>query len=155
MLLVCIFSITFTFGFSLVGLTINNLIKEKPFYNNLSNLNFIESDTANRYLGVLFFRKLILNSFWRHFNQTVKITERPDRKKLLALRKEMTYAEISHLIAFVCVVITAIIIRPKSHLYSDAFISILIFNIIFHIYPPLLQQYNKRRLDKVIYKMPA
>ena len=150
MALTYIFAVFFTFGFSLVGLLINNAIKDKPFYRHLSNFNFIKSEKVNRYLGVLLFKKVLLNSFWKHFNATVKIKERPDRKKLIALRNEMTHAEIGHLIAFVCVIFVAILLRPRKHLYQDAFIPILVCNVIFHIYPPLLQQYNKRRLDTVI-----
>ena len=150
MLKIYIFSITFAFGFSLLGLLINNLIKNKPFYKNVSHLNFIKSDAANRYLGVLIFRKIVINSFWRHFNPALKITERPNRNKLLMLRNEMTHAEISHLIAFIFAIITILLIKNKNHLYNDAFIPIIVFSVIFHVYPPLVQQYTKRRLDKII-----
>jgi len=149
-----IFSITFAFGFSIIGLLINNAIKNKPFYSNLSNFNFIKSDAANRYLAVLLFRKIVIKSFWRHFNPILKIKERPNREKLIGLRNEMTYAEVSHLIAFMCVLIVAVFFQVK-HLYKGAFVPILISNVIFHLYPPLVQQYNKRRLDTVINQFPA
>ena len=144
-----IFGITFAFGFSVAGLIINNAIKNKPFYANLSNLNFVKSDRTNRYLGVLLFRKIIVNSFWKYLNQSLKVSDRPDNRKLIALRNEMTYAEVSHLIAFICVLIAAVIFEAN-RLYKGAFIPILVSNVIFHLYPPLLQQYNKRRIDRII-----
>ena len=150
MLLIIIFSITFAFGFSIAGMLLNNAIKNQPFYRKLSHYNFVKNEAINKYLGVLLFRKIIVSSFWRHLNPAVKITGRASLSKLVALRNEMTHAEISHLIAFICTLIVAILIRSKKHLYHDAFVPIIVCNIIFHVYPPLVQQYNKRRLDKVI-----
>ena len=144
-----IFAISFTFSFSIVGLFANLAIKDKSFYRHLENFNFIKSDTVNRYLGIVYFKEILLRSFWRQLNPTIKITKHPDRQKLISLRNEMTSAEIGHLIAFICVIIVAVIFKIK-HFYEGAFIPILISNIIFHTYPVLLQQYNKRRLDKVI-----
>jgi hypothetical protein len=151
MLKAYIFAITFTFSLSIIWLLVTNAIKGTPFFTKISNLNFIKSEKANRYLGVFLFKQVLISSFWRHFNPTLKMTGRPDRAKLIALRNEMTAAEIGHLIAFFCTII-AVVIMHNTHFYENAIIPILVCNIIFHIYPPLLQQYNKRRLDKVIAK---
>ena len=94
-------------------------------------------------------KKILATTFLGGLNQTIKIKERPDPVKLLALRKEMTSAEIGHLIAFVCVIITILFFKIK-HQHTDAFIPMLVSNVVFHIYPPLVQQYSKRRLDKII-----
>ena len=144
-----IFAISFTFSLSIVGLLVNNAIKGTLFYSKISNLNFIKSEAANRYLGVILFKKILIKSFWRYLNPTLKIAGRPDRAKLIALRNEMTSAEIGHIVAFISTII-AVIIMHQMHFYQDSIIPILVCNIIFHVYPPLVQQYNKRRIDKVI-----
>jgi len=149
MLKTYIFAISFTFSLSIIGLLVNHAIKSRPFYSKISNLNFIKSEAANRYLGVVLFKKVLVISFWKHLNPTLKISERPNLKKLLVLRNEMTSAEIGHLVALICTFI-AVIVMYQKHYYEDAIIPVLVCNIVFHVYPPLVQQYNKRRLDKII-----
>ena len=136
------------FGFSVVGLLLNFSIRNMAFYNKLSHVNFIKSNKANKYIGVLYFRQMLITSFWRHFNPKIKVSEKPTHDELLTLRKEMTYAEISHLIAFIGVLVFAGI-KFSSKPYSFT-IALLVSNVLFHFYPPLVQQYNKRRLDMVL-----
>jgi hypothetical protein len=60
----------------------------------------------------------------------------------------MTYSEISHLIAFIFIL--GIIIMK---LWKGQFIYAIIlldFNIVFNLYPSLLQQHNKKRIDKLL-----
>ncbi|KGO87859.1 hypothetical protein Q765_05080 [Flavobacterium rivuli WB 3.3-2 = DSM 21788] len=149
MLKTYIFAISFTFSLSIIGLLVNHAIKSRPFYSKISNLNFIKSEAANRYLGVVLFKKVLVISFWKHLNPTLKIAGRPDKAKLNALRNEMTTAEVGHLVALMCTFIAVIVMHQK-HYYEDAIIPVLVCNIVFHVYPPLVQQYNKRRLDKII-----
>jgi hypothetical protein len=94
---------------------------------------------------------MLISTFWRHFNPKIKIAGKVNRNDLLNLRKEMTYAEISHLIAFVAVLIFAAIKYSSKH-YSLV-IPLLVSNVLFHFYPALVQQYNKRRLDVVLYRI--
>jgi uncharacterized membrane protein len=60
----------------------------------------------------------------------------------------MTLSEISHLIAFIFVTIIAIY---KSITTGIIFgITIMIANTFMNLYPSLLQQENKRRIDKLL-----
>lgn len=145
-------SISLVFCFAIIGLLINLAIKDKPFYLHLSNFKFIKDHKLNRYLGILYFKHLLANTFWKNFNPTLKIKEKPDQTKLKQLRNEMTYAEISHLIAFILVIVLTII-SYFTQFHNKIIPILLIANVIFHLYPALVQQYNKRRLDKVIHKM--
>lgn len=147
-------SISIAFAFSVVGLLINNLIKNRDFYKRLSNFNFVRGEKANRYLGVLFFRQILVKSFWRHLNPTLKLTERLDREKLQSLRNEMTYAEISHLFAFLLVAALAVASKV-CHYREQGIPALIVANIVFHLYPALVQQYNKRRIDKVRQRFTA
>ncbi len=64
------------------------------------------------------------------------------------IRKEMTIAEISHLIGFIFVTVIALY---KSISYNYLFgLTIMIVNILMNLYPSLLQQENKRRIDRLI-----
>jgi len=66
----------------------------------------------------------------------------------------MTNAEISHLICFVLAMVLMIVFYITKFKVG-IIIPLFICNILFHLYPALLQQYNKRRLDKVIVRIKA
>ncbi len=152
MILYNIFTAIFVaFGFSVLGLIINNVIKHRRFYASLTNFNFLKEEKANRILGVFALKYIILHSFWGKFNPLLTVKEK-NRETLIQLRKEMTYAEISHLICFTLILILLPILYILKY-RTGLIIPLFICNIIFHLYPPLLQQYNKRRLDKVIVRM--
>ncbi|WP_394330797.1 glycosyl-4,4'-diaponeurosporenoate acyltransferase CrtO family protein [Galbibacter marinus] len=60
----------------------------------------------------------------------------------------MISAEISHLIAFVLVCIAAVVVGL---VYSWQFgVVLMLVNIVLNLYPALLQQQNKRRIDRFI-----
>ena len=64
---------------------------------------------------------------------------------LAEIRKEMTFSEISHLIGFVFVAIVAFYqIYSKGLLFG---LTMMIPNALMNLYPSLLQQENKRRID--------
>ncbi|WP_374676561.1 hypothetical protein [Flavobacterium sp. NRK1] len=152
MILYNIFTAVFVaFGFSVFGLLINNAIKHKRFYNTLTNFNFVRQEKANRILGIFVLKYIILHSFWGKFNPLLTVKER-NRETLIQVRKEMTYAEISHLICFILILLLLPILYISNY-RTGLIIPLFICNIIFHLYPPLLQQYNKRRLDKIIVRM--
>lgn len=154
MILYSIFtSISVAFGFSVIGLLINNAIKHKPFYTALTAFNFVKSEQINRILGVFVLRYIVLHTFWGKFNPALKVKQK-NKKTLIELRNEMTYAEISHLICFILILLLLPVIYITKY-RIDVLIPLFVCNIIFHLYPPLLQQYNKRRLDKVISRMKA
>ncbi|WP_416448324.1 hypothetical protein ACH3PA_18295 [Leeuwenhoekiella sp. A2] len=116
------------------------------YYHKISNLNFIENKKQNKNIGIEYFKWIVKNSFFKFFNPKIKV----DNKKtdLTEIRKEMTIAEISHLIAFIFVTVIALYMSI-SHNYLFG-LTIMIVNILMNLYPSLLQQENKRRIDKII-----
>lgn len=140
------FSISISFISWIVGMIVNAFIKNKPYYAQISNLNFIESDDLNKKIGLNYFKWIVKNSFFKYFNQ--KITLKNKRAELSAIRYEMTIAEISHLIGFGFVTLVALIKCINGH-YVLTFI-IMMVNIVMNLYPSLLQQENKRRIDNLI-----
>ena len=142
-------SISIIFCSWTIGLLVNTAILKKSWYSKMSNFNIIKSDDVNKYMGLPLMRSIIRKSFWRKFNPTLKISKRPDCDELLALRHEMTSAEIGHFVAFIAILITVGILMILEKLIN-LIIPLLILNIFLNLYPSLLQQLNKRRLDKII-----
>ncbi|WP_229239843.1 glycosyl-4,4'-diaponeurosporenoate acyltransferase CrtO family protein [Echinicola soli] len=124
----------------------NNILVKTEFYNSLSHLNFIENKTLNKYIGLFYFKWVVNNTFFKFFNQKIKI--RNKNTVLADIRREMTIAEISHLIGFVFVTFIALY---KSISVNPLFgLTIMFVNVFLNLYPSLLQQENKRRLDKLM-----
>jgi len=144
----------FTFGISIsfiswiVGMILNSILAKTKYYKKLSNLNFIESKALNKNIGIGYFKWIVKNTFFKLFNEKIKIENK--RIDLTELRNEMTLSEVSHLIGFVFVTIFAIY---KGFSISFVYgLAIMFPNILMNMYPSLLQQENKRRIDKLIRK---
>ena len=140
------FAISISFISWLVGLLGNGLLMKMKFYHKLSNFNFIRNSTANKYLGIKYFQWIVKNTPFKFFNQKIKLKN--GKADLMEIRKEMTYAEIGHLIGFVFVLPFAAYYGIK---YSALFgVIIMAINVLMNLYPSLLQQENKRRIDRLI-----
>ncbi len=132
----------------MIGMILNGLIKNKSYYINLSNLNFIKSETLNKKLGLGVFKWIVKNTFFKYFNQKLKLKNKIEITELNGFRKEMTISEISHLIGFGFVTIFALVkVIHGNYLFG---LIMMIVNIVLNLYPSLLQQENKRRIDKLI-----
>ncbi len=141
-----IFGISMSFISWMVGMILNSFLVKTGYYKRLSNLNFIASKTWNKRIGIKYFRWIVKNTFFKFFNQKIKV----ENKKVdwAELRNEMTLSEISHLIGFVFVTGFAI---HKSFMVSIVFgLIMMIPNILMNLYPSLLQQENKRRIDTLL-----
>ena len=132
----------------MVGMILNSILVKTEYYKKLSNLNFITSKALNKNIGIEYFKWIVKNSFFKFFNQKIKLKNK--RTEFTEIRKEMTLAEISHLIGFIFVTFFTIY-KSITHNYSFG-LTIIHVNILMNLYPSLLQQENKRRLDKLIKK---
>ena len=142
----------FTFGISMsfiswiVGMILNAILMKTAYYDNISHLNFVRSKNLNKKIGLKPFKWIVKNTFFKFFNQKIKVENQND--DLTEIRKEMTFSEISHLIGFAFVTIFAIF-----KVFSVGLIfglTMMIPNTILNLYPSLLQQENKRRIDILI-----
>ncbi|GAB3026532.1 hypothetical protein GCM10027051_34150 [Niabella terrae] len=131
---------------------VNALIIKAPFYKQeLSHLNFIKNENVNKIIGIGVFKWIVKNTFFSFFNQKLKLKSKIDMSILNYLRNEMTISEISHLIAFIFICVFAVI---KALKFGFIFgLTIMIVNILMNLYPSLLQQENKRRIDQLIKKL--
>lgn len=69
-------------------------------------------------------------------------------KDYKTIRNEMTLAEIGHLVGFVFVIFFAIYYCFKVSILAG--LAIMIPNVLLNLYPSLLQQENKRRIDQLM-----
>lgn len=142
------FSISITFISWIVGMIINDLLKKTASYNQeLVNFNFIKSEKLNKAIGIGIIKWIVKNTFFKFFNPKLKFGRSVNLKELKTIRNEMTKSEIEHLIAFVFASFFAIA-KFYNHNYLFCLI-IMIVNILMNLYPSLLQQQNKRRIDKL------
>lgn len=143
------YSISITFISWIVGLLVTAIIRKKSFFQEkLSNLNFIKSEPVNRIIGIGILKWLIKNTFIKIFNPNLKVKRNGGVDELVVLRHQMTVAEVGHLIGFVFVAVFALPLFYRAD-YLFALIMIIV-NILMNLYPSLLQQQNKRRIDKLV-----
>lgn len=130
------------------GAVMHGILSSQDWYKAYYNFNFL-SDRTTKSIGVLWIEWLITNSPLRFFNQQLKIAGRPSKADLLKLRTVMTAAELSHLIAFVLILFVILYYFLMDKTWG--LITLMtILNVLFNGYTALTQQYNKRRLDKLI-----
>ena len=140
------FGISISFISWMVGMILNSFLLKTEYYQKLSYLNFISNKKFNKYIGINYFKWIVKNTFFKFFNQKINLKDK--KVELSEIRKEMTIAEISHLIAFIFVIFFTI---DKSFTHNFLFgFTIMFANILMNLYPSLLQQENKRRIDKLI-----
>ncbi len=142
----------FAFGLSLsivswtIGILGGALLLKTSYFEKLSHLNFISSKALNRALGIAQFKWVVKNSFFRFLNQSIKVEGK--HTDLASIRHHMTIAELNHLIGFLFVAAAALY---QSFNVSLIFaLSMMIPNVILNVYPSLLQQENKRRIDQLL-----
>lgn len=129
-----------------MGMILNSILMKTVYYDKLSNLNFIRSKDLYNKIGLKPFKWIVKNTFFKFFNQKIKVENQND--DLNEIRKEMTFSEISHLIGFTFVTIFAFY-----KIFSVGLIfglTMMIPNTLMNLYPSLLQQQNKRRIDSLI-----
>ena len=85
------FSISIAVISWIVGMIINATFRKTELYKNkLSKLNFLKSDKLNKLIGVNIFKWIVKNTFFKFFNQKLKLGGRIEKTDLNKLRDEMT-----------------------------------------------------------------
>lgn len=143
-----IFAVSISFISWIVGIIGHTLIKNTSFYQRISNLNFLSSQKWNKWIGIDWFTWMVKNTFFKYFNQSIKIDKLSDVNDFGWLRDEMTKAEVGHLIGFAFVSVVAMYKGVTQSLLLA--LTIMVFNVLLNLFPSLLQQYNKRRLDRLV-----
>ena len=126
----------------IIGMIVNKFIQNSKFYKKISNLNFVKNKSIYNGIGVKITKWFVTKTIWKYFNPNLKIMKKPNYEDLKNLKKEMTNAEISHLIAFILVnfFVTFLFFNQK----ITFGLILLILNILLNFHPALLQQENKK-----------
>ncbi|WP_339904803.1 hypothetical protein [uncultured Cyclobacterium sp.] len=143
-----IFSVSISFISWIVGMVINAVLMKTNHYQKLSKLNFIENKAVNKNLGLPYFKWIVKNTPFKFFNPNMKLKAKVVYSELVKIRKEMTFSEISHLAAFLFVGGFALV-KVVYGQYLFSFV-IMLVNALMNLYPSLLQQENKRRIDRLM-----
>ncbi|RYU90087.1 hypothetical protein EWM62_11130 [Mucilaginibacter terrigena] len=123
-------------------------MKKRAVYSTLTRFNFISSDKINAVIGVKLFKLFLVKSFWRKLNPTLNIKQ-ANLDALVRLRNEIISSEIIHLAAFITILLLLGVIEI-ANFRPQLFWPLAVINIITNLYPVLVQQYNKRRIIKMI-----
>lgn len=142
-----VFWVFTSYGFGMLGAY---LLKYIGIYWRFKNHNYI-SDTLTKNLGILQLAYLIKHSFLAKFNPKINYKGGLNTARLRILRDEMTFAEVAHLVAFVFLqlLIGLFLFLDVKLWYIIAY---TISNIMGNLYLVFLQQYNKRRIDRILAK---
>lgn len=143
-----LFSASISFISWIVGMVVNAVLMKTDHYQKLSELSFIESKVFNKKLGLPYFKWIVKNTPFKFFNPNIRLNAKAEYGELVKLRKEMTFSEISHLAGFVFVAVFGIVkLIDGQYLFT---LIIMVVNTLMNLYPSLLQQENKRRIDRLL-----
>jgi hypothetical protein len=144
-----LYSITLSFVSWTVGALVAERFHTRSWVQQwLKRLNLLPSEKVNRLLGVGTFRWVVVHTFFSVFNPKLNLKAGKTRDDLVRLREEMTKAELGHWIGFLFMLLVSLVLVCLHH---TAFAGIVcLVNGILNLYPALLQQYNKRRLDPIL-----
>jgi len=131
-----------------IGVIGTGLIKISGQYDRFENHNYM-GDKLTSKLGVLKFGWLIRNSFMGLFNPKLRFKGKLNRDKLIKLKNDMTFAENNHLVGFLALQ-SLIFMLAIWGIEIWEIITYTLINIVFNLYIVFLQQYNKRRIDKIL-----
>jgi hypothetical protein len=104
-----------------------------------------ESRFYFKYLGVLIYRYILINSFMRYANSRVYLKGKK-REYLSVFHEETKQSETSHVSSF-----TITLFIQFSYLYQGEiilFFSLTLFSIFFNVYPILLQRNNRFETER-------
>lgn len=97
--------------------------------------------------GINIYRKLLVLIGWEKLNKKSNPMEK-NTKALMHLHYRTKQAELGHLIIFIIVIGFNIFVAFKFGILKSLWL--LVLNILFNLYPVLLQRYNRPRLERAI-----
>lgn len=131
------------------GIMLNHLAEKTDWYPLISSQVFNKNEKIYRWVGLDIFKWVVINTPFRYFNQKIKIKSRPTIDDIEQLRKDMIFSEISHLFGFLLILpfVIALVTLYSNFLFGSI---LFIVNLAFNLYPSLLQQRNKQRVERYL-----
>jgi hypothetical protein len=133
----------------MVGIIADPLLRRRvSTYQWLSSRYLFVESKSYEMIGVLWFRRILLATPLRFFNPGLRLTSSRELAVLEDIRERMASAEVSHWVAFAWM----LTLTPFAWWYHGLTVglSYVALNAFGNLYPSLLQQYNKRRLARLI-----
>ena len=140
--------IFFMFLSFLLGTFADPILRRVAKYESLSNRYLFRNLKTYETIGILWFRRFLEVTPVGSFNRNLHFSKNRDLATFTALRSHMATAEMSHWVGFTAMlVLTGIAWWLRGPLVGSGYV---VFNVLGNVYPALLQQYNKRRLCRLI-----
>lgn len=140
--------IFFLFLSFVVGIIVDPILRRVTNYESLSTRYLFAKNSTYESLGVLSFRRFLSVTPLGSFNRDIHFTEKRDLETLRTIRNHMATAEMSHWVGFISMLgVTAAAWSYRGPIVGIAYV---LFNLLGNVYPCFLQQYNKRRLERLI-----
>ncbi|MEL7059329.1 MAG: hypothetical protein AAGN46_04790 [Acidobacteriota bacterium] len=144
-------AIFFMFLSFVVGVLVDPILRRAKPYGSLSSRYLFKTSETYEKLGVLWFRRLLRITPFGSFNPNIRFTTTRDLNTLRSIRSHMATAEMSHWVGFVFMLgMTVVAWWSRGALVGLSYVTL---NIVGNLYPCMLQQYNKRRLQHLIEKI--
>ncbi len=132
----------------LVGMLGNAMLRRLEIYERLSNMSLFSDPRSFENMGILWFRKFLLATPLCFFNTNIRFSSNRSTEALDSIRKHMANAEVSHWVGFAAMMGMTVV--AWWYRGSTVGLAYVFFNTIGNLYPCLLQQYNKGRLEQLI-----
>jgi hypothetical protein len=143
--------LSFSISIAIISwMVVNSVLVKTRHYQKLSNMNLIKSRSVKKMMGLRYFKFFVKNTVFKYFNQKLSLKSKTSILDLNKLREEMLIAELNHCIGFGFVSIFAVVKFIEGSYVFGA--TIMVVNIVLILYPFLIQQENKNRIDSLIVK---
>ncbi len=142
-----LFAYILNFALMLAVSSYTNIFKPQLRSNYYNSKNWEANGTIYKWFGINLFRKLLVLIGWEKIIKAAY----PVKKNLDAIKQReysTRQSEFSHLVIFIIVLVVNIVVAINYGLGKS--LSLLILNIIFNVYPVMLQRFNRPRLQKVL-----
>lgn len=132
----------------ILGMIGNAILRRVAIYRKFSDLYLFSGSKTYERLGVLWYRRVLLATPLRFFNQDIRFSANRSLETLESVRVHMVNAEVSHWVAFA--IMLGFSVTAWWYYGFKMALAFLVFNMLGNVYPCLLQQYNRRRLSRLI-----
>lgn len=100
-------------------------------------------------LGIKIYKFVLFRSPFVFLNKGLKLNKN-DKPQIIELENKMRIVEFGHLIGLILIFALVPIMAYRSWKFS---LWLIIFNILFHIYPIFLQRFNRHRIKRLLNKI--
>lgn len=132
----------------LLGMLGNALLRRLAIYKSFGDRYLFTGAKPYENLGVLWYRRFLLATPFKWFNTSIRFSANRSLEKFDVVLGHMIDAEVAHWIGFAGMLVFSIAAFWYRGLEMAS--AHLILNLLGNLYPCLLQQYNRQRLNRVI-----